>query len=110
MLMQNCCALIGYQGASFQDSSLTPCLFQVFAHHGGGIYLRLKSTSLTPCRSEPSFVEWADDLRARIQIEDGCTTAITIIDTGVNYNHPILGMLCNELRILLMVNTNSDPS
>ncbi len=89
---------------------MTPCLFQVFAHHGGGISLRLKSTSLTPCRSEPSFVEWADDLRARIQIEDGCTTAITIIDTGVNYNHPILGMLCNELRILLMVNTHSDPS
>ena len=75
---------------------MTPCLFQVFAHHGDGISLRLKSTLLTPCRSEPSFVEWADDLRARIQIEDGCTTAITIIDTGVNYNHPILGMLCNE--------------
>ncbi len=30
---------------------MTPCLFQVFAHHGGGISLRLKSTSSTPAKA-----------------------------------------------------------
>ncbi|WP_449815041.1 S8 family peptidase [Methylocaldum szegediense] len=27
---------------------------------------------------------------------DGSTTAVTILDTGVNYNHPLLSQVCNE--------------
>lgn len=34
--------------------------------------------------------EWADDLADRIKIHEKVETAISILDTGVNYNHPIL--------------------
>jgi hypothetical protein len=40
--------------------------------------------------------EWAEDLRERIQLDEGTTTAIAILDTGVNYNHPILSQVCTE--------------
>lgn len=36
--------------------------------------------------------QWADDLRRRLRIEDDALTAVTILDTGVNYNHPILSI------------------
>ena len=40
--------------------------------------------------------QWVDDLNARLQIVDGTTTAVAILDTGVNYNHPLLSRVCKE--------------
>lgn len=40
--------------------------------------------------------EWGESLRERIHIDKGTKTAIVILDTGVNYNHPILNKVCNQ--------------
>jgi len=40
--------------------------------------------------------QWAEDINQRLQIDDTATTAISILDTGVNYNHPLLMQICNE--------------
>lgn len=40
--------------------------------------------------------EWTEELARRIHIDDEVKTAITILDTGVNYNHPVLNQVCKE--------------
>ena len=40
--------------------------------------------------------QWADDLNGRVQINSDISTAISILDTGVNYNHPLIRNFCNE--------------
>ncbi|HEF4774372.1 S8 family peptidase [Burkholderia multivorans] len=34
--------------------------------------------------------QWAEDILRRLQMDGDASTAVTILDTGVNYNHPIL--------------------
>lgn len=58
---------------------------------------RAKETPTVLIESSPKEQhQWAQDLNARIEVEEGSSTAVTILDTGINYNHPILGMVCNE--------------
>lgn len=41
--------------------------------------------------------EWAEDLKERLSISTTASTvAVTILDSGVNYNHPLLSELCTE--------------
>lgn len=40
--------------------------------------------------------QWAEDLSSRLHIDQSVTTAVTILDTGINYNHPLLGRVCGE--------------
>jgi len=40
--------------------------------------------------------QWAADLNGRLHVEEAATTAVTILDTGVNYNHPLLRRVCTE--------------
>lgn len=40
--------------------------------------------------------QWATNLLERMQIADSVSTAVAILDTGVNYNHPLLAHVCNE--------------
>ena len=42
--------------------------------------------------------EWLNDLSGRVQLNSVTTTAITIIDAGVNYHHPMIKGFCNEER------------
>ncbi|MCM2547308.1 S8 family peptidase, partial [Burkholderia glumae] len=44
--------------------------------------------------------QWAEDLRRRLQIDDDASTAVTILDTGVNYNHPILSAVTTRAEAL----------
>lgn len=39
--------------------------------------------------------QWADDLLQRIQLDDTSSTAVTILDAGVNFQHPLLARVCN---------------
>ena len=39
--------------------------------------------------------QWASDLLQRIQFDDTANTAVTILDTGVNFHHPLLASVCN---------------
>ena len=40
--------------------------------------------------------EWVDELVGRIHLDENVTTAVAVLDTGVNYNHPILKLVCDE--------------
>lgn len=40
--------------------------------------------------------EWAEEFAGRINVSDEVSTAVTILDTGVNYNHPILNQVCAQ--------------
>lgn len=40
--------------------------------------------------------EWAEDLKGRISLDESASVAVTILDTGVNYHHPILSKVCSE--------------
>lgn len=40
--------------------------------------------------------EWADDLKGRLHLDENASASVTILDTGVNYNHPLLGEVCTE--------------
>lgn len=39
---------------------------------------------------------WANDLIPRITINNTPTTSVCILDTGVNFNHPLLKLICSE--------------
>ncbi|SCX37641.1 Subtilase family protein [Nitrosospira sp. Nsp1] len=39
--------------------------------------------------------QWADDLLHRMQVDDAASTAVAILDTGVNYRHPLLASVCD---------------
>jgi hypothetical protein len=40
--------------------------------------------------------EWADDLAARLKISGEASVSVAILDTGINYNHPLLSAVCNQ--------------
>lgn len=39
--------------------------------------------------------QWANDLLQRMQFDETASTAVTILDTGVNFQHPLLASVCN---------------
>jgi hypothetical protein len=42
--------------------------------------------------------DWADNLRERLQLADNISVAVSILDTGINYHHPLLSQVCNSNR------------
>jgi len=40
--------------------------------------------------------QWVDDLTNRVQIQNNITTSVCILDSGVNYEHPILSLASNH--------------
>ncbi len=40
--------------------------------------------------------EWSDDLVNRIQFQEGIRTSVSILDAGVNYDHPILSKAIHQ--------------
>jgi len=40
--------------------------------------------------------QWVDDLSSRLRVDHELTTAVCILDTGVNYNHQLLRYFCNQ--------------
>ncbi|WP_236102186.1 S8 family peptidase [Methylotetracoccus oryzae] len=40
--------------------------------------------------------QWAEDLLQRIVYDDGVSTAVTILDAGVNYQHSIIATVCSS--------------
>lgn len=40
--------------------------------------------------------QWAADLAERTQVEGQATTAVAILDTGINYHHPLLSQITTE--------------
>lgn len=40
--------------------------------------------------------EWVENLTRRVQLTPNATTSICILDTGVNYDHPLLSLVCNQ--------------
>jgi hypothetical protein len=40
--------------------------------------------------------QWADDLGARIRIAEQANAAVAVLDSGVNYHHPLLQEVCAE--------------
>lgn len=58
---------------------------------------RAKETPTTMVSLSPKEQhEWAEDLRGRLQFNNESMTAVTILDTGVNYNHPLLDQVCSD--------------
>lgn len=58
---------------------------------------RAKETPNVLVESSPKEQrEWADDLAARLKISDEASVSVAILDTGVNYNHPLLSSVCNQ--------------
>jgi hypothetical protein len=39
---------------------------------------------------------WAKDLSDRLHIDEAATTAVSVFDTGINYNHPLIRRVCTE--------------
>lgn len=44
----------------------------------------------------PEQRDWARDITARLSIANGVNTAAAILDTGVNFNHPVLRVACSD--------------
>lgn len=40
--------------------------------------------------------EWASELADRIRLDESTTTAITVLDTGVNFHHPLLSQVTTQ--------------
>lgn len=40
--------------------------------------------------------DWVNDLVSRISTKNEPTTSVCILDTGVNYNHPLLKLICSD--------------
>lgn len=57
---------------------------------------RAKETPNVLIESSPKEQQqWADDLLHRMQVDYTASTAVTILDTGVNYRHPLLASVCD---------------
>lgn len=39
---------------------------------------------------------WANELAERVRLDENTTTAITVLDTGINYNHPLLSLVTTQ--------------
>lgn len=58
---------------------------------------RAKETPNVLVESSPKEQrEWVEDLSTRLTVEDGAFVSVSILDTGVNYNHPLLSAVCNQ--------------
>lgn len=56
-----------------------------------------KETPDTLIHSSPKEQQqWVDDLTNRMQIQNNITTSVCILDSGVNYEHPILSLASNQ--------------
>jgi len=40
--------------------------------------------------------DWVEDLSGRVEVSPDTATSICILDTGVNYDHPLLSLTCNQ--------------
>ena len=40
--------------------------------------------------------QWTEDLLQRVKIDDTSSIAVIILDTGINYYHPLHALVCNE--------------
>ena len=40
--------------------------------------------------------EWANELAERIRLDESTTTAVTVLDTGVNFHHPLLSQVTTQ--------------
>jgi len=60
---------------------------------------RAKETPNVLIESSPvEQQQWANDLLKRIQLDDNTSTAVTILDTGVNFQHSLLSSVCNAAQ------------
>jgi subtilisin family serine protease len=60
---------------------------------------RAKETPNVLIESSPVEQEqWSNDLLQRIQLDDTTSTAVAILDTGVNFQHPLLASVCNAAQ------------
>lgn len=41
-------------------------------------------------------MQWANNLLKRLQVDQDASVAVTILDTGINYYHPLIAPVCNE--------------
>jgi hypothetical protein len=70
-----------------QATELISCLAELRA---------AKETPTVLVRETPAQQQaWADDLRNRTQVESGANVFVTILDTGVNFDHPLLSAACD---------------
>lgn len=57
---------------------------------------RAKETPNVLIESSPKEqLQWVENLLNRMRVDDTASTAVTILDTGVNYHHPLLASVCN---------------
>lgn len=57
---------------------------------------RAKETPNVLIESSPKEQQhWAEDLAHRMQVGEAISTAVAILDTGVNYHHPLLARVCS---------------
>lgn len=40
--------------------------------------------------------QWIDELNDRIELNEDSSTTVTILDAGVNYNHPLISHFCDD--------------
>lgn len=60
---------------------------------------RAKETPTVLVESSPKEQqEWVANLSERVQISEDVSTAVTILDAGVNYNHPLIQLVCSSER------------
>lgn len=58
---------------------------------------RAKETPNILIKSSPKDQQqWADNLIQRIQVDSTVSTSVVILDTGINYHHPLLSKVCNS--------------
>ncbi|MEO1903337.1 MAG: S8 family peptidase [Alcanivorax sp.] len=97
-------AQLGNTSLSFFDSVVI--LIKVSAHQlERAPELIANLEELRPAKETPNVLialspkeqhEWAEDLKERLHLSETASAAVTILDTGVNYNHPLLGEVCTE--------------
>jgi len=60
---------------------------------------RAKETPNVLIESSPvDQQQWINDLLQRIQLDDTTVTVVTILDNGVNFQHPLLASVCNAAQ------------
>lgn len=60
---------------------------------------RAKETPTVLVESSPKEQqEWVANLSERVQISEDVSTAVTILDAGVNYNYPLIQLVCSSER------------
>lgn len=104
LLAERIGAELGNTSLSFFDSVVV--LIKASAHQlERAPELIANLEELRPAKETPNVIiglspkeqhEWAEDLKGRLYLDETVSVAVTILDTGVNYHHPILGEVCRE--------------